>query len=298
MRWKARPRSSSSAILSGPGANRGRAGTGRTAESTELSQAHYHASRGAVFVSVDHLGVGESTTGEPDDFTIEVVTAGNVAVVRQVLARLADGTLAGGFPPLPDPVKIGIGQSMGGHFIIQMQGQQAPFDGVAVLGYSSIHTVIAVPPGEDAVPPPALARNSPAENLGIWTEKAAISRERFQQRMYHLSFFDESETNVLRQKFVTPAFSRTTPGAAKYMLSRGVVAEEAARIECPVFLGFGERDTSMHPRQEPAGYLRASDIQLAIIPGMAHGQNFNGKRQELRERLHPWMVWVASNAHR
>jgi pimeloyl-ACP methyl ester carboxylesterase len=187
-----------------------------------------------------------------------------------------------------------MGQSMGGHFIIQMQGQQAPFDGVAVLGYSCIHTVIAVPPGGDPVPPPALARNSPPENLGIWAERAAADAARFQQRMYYLSFFDESDAVALRQKFITPAFSRTTPGAAKFMLSRGVVAEEAARIECPVFLGFGERDTSMHPRQEPAGYLRANDIQLAIIPGMAHGQNFNGKRRELWERLHPWALWVAA----
>jgi hypothetical protein len=38
-----------------------------TADSTEWSQARYHAERGAIFVSVDHLGVGESTTGEPDD---------------------------------------------------------------------------------------------------------------------------------------------------------------------------------------------------------------------------------------
>jgi pimeloyl-ACP methyl ester carboxylesterase len=269
-----------------------------TVDSTEWSQARYHAERGAIFVSVDHLGVGQSTTGDADDFTIEVVTAGNVAVVREVLARLANGTLVDGFPRLPDPVRIGMGQSMGGHFIIQMQGQQAPFDAVAVLGYSSIHTVIAVPPGEDSVPPPSLARNAPAENLGVWTEKVAANADRFQQRMYYLSFFDESDAQVVRQTFVTPAFSRTTPGAAKYMLSRGVVAEEAARIECPVFLGFGERDTSMHPRQEPAGYLRANDIQLAIIPGMAHGQNFNGKRRELWERLHSWVLWAASNVRR
>ena len=199
-----------------------------TADGAEWSQARYHADRGAIFVSVGHLGVGQSTTGNPDDFTMEVVRAGNIA----------------------------------------------------------------------GVPPPALARNAPAENLGIWAAKVAANTDLFKQRMYYLSFFDDSDAGAVRQKFITPAFSRTTPGAAKYMLSRGVVAEEAARIECPVFLGFGERDTSMHPRQEPAGYLRANDIQLAIIPGMAHGQNFNGRRRELWERLHPWVLWVASNVRR
>jgi pimeloyl-ACP methyl ester carboxylesterase len=269
-----------------------------TADSTEWSQARYHAERGVIFVSVDHLGVGQSTTGDADDFTLEVVTAGNVAVVREVLNRLAKGTLADGFGPVANPVAIGMGQSMGGHFVIQMQGQQAVFDAVAVLGYSCLHTVIAVPPGEEALPPPALARNSSAETLGIWTERITSDSERFQQRMYYLSFYDEGDAAIVRQKFITPAFSRTTPGAAKYMLSRGVVAEEAARIESPVFLGFGERDTSRDPKQEPAGYLRSNDIQLAIIPGMAHGQNFNSKRRELWVRLHPWAIWIASTLRR
>ena len=173
-------------------------------------------------------------------------------------ARLADGTLVGGFPRLPEPVKIGMDQSMGGHFIIHAQGQQAPFDAVGVLGYSSIHTVIAVPPGEDSMLPPALARKAPAENLGIWAEKVAANADLFQQRMYYLSFFDENDAGAVRQKFITPAFSRTTPGAAKYMLSRGVVAEEAARIECPVFLGFGAA-----PPVGPVGRLESAPVSSA-----------------------------------
>jgi pimeloyl-ACP methyl ester carboxylesterase len=272
-----------------------------TATSTEWSQARYHAERGVVFVSVDHLGVGESTTGDADDFTMEVVTSGNVAVVREVLDRLAKGTMVDGFPAVVDPVKIGMGQSMGGHFIIQMQGQQGLFDAVAVLGYSCIHTVVPVPPGEDSTPPPSIARNSSPETLGIWADRMAgaaaasgeSGRREYLRRMYYLSFFDDSDAAVLQQEFVTPATSPTTPGAAKHVMSRGVVAEEAARIECPVFLGFGERDTSQHPKDEPGGYLRANDIQLAIIPGMAHGQNFNSKRRELWERIHPWAEWVA-----
>jgi len=267
-----------------------------TEDSTDWSQARYHAERGCVFVSVDHLGVGESTTGDPEDFTMEVVTSGNVAVVRTVLDRLIKGVLVEGFPALADPVTIGMGQSMGGFFIIQMQGQQAVFDGVAVLGYSSIHTVVPAPPGEDQTPLPGVARNSSPETLGIWADRLAAmgGRDALMKRMTHLSFFDKNDSDCLRMDFVTPPFSTTFPGAAKYATSRGVVAEEAARIECPVFLGFGERDTSQHPKGEPTGYLRSNDIVLAVIPGMAHGQNFNSKRRELWTRIHPWAMWVAA----
>jgi pimeloyl-ACP methyl ester carboxylesterase len=272
-----------------------------TATSTEWSQARYHAQRGAVFVSVDHLGVGQSTTGEADDFTMEVVTSGNVACVREVLERLAKGTLVDGFAPMVDPVKIGMGQSMGGHFIILMQGQQALFDAVAVLGYSCIHTVVPVPPDEDDTPPPSIARNSSADTLGVWADRLTAApggRAEYLRRMGYLNFYDESDAECLRQEFITPAISPTTPGAAKHMMSRGVVAEEAARIECPVFLGFGERDTAQRPKDEPSGYLRSNDIQLAIIPGMAHGHNFNNKRTELWERLHPWALWAAAQTRR
>lgn len=271
-----------------------------TKDSTEWSQARYHAERGCVFVSVDHLGVGESTTGDPDDFTMEVITSGNVAVVREILDRAVKGTLVDGFPALVDPVKIGMGQSMGGFFIIQMQGQQALFDAVAILGYSCIHTVVPALPGEDTLPPPSLARNSSPETLGIWADRTAAPPtdatfdKKFMKRMYYLSFFDDSDTTILQNEFVTPAVSATFPGAAKHAMARGVVAEEAMRIECPVFLGFGERDTSQDPKAEPSGYLRSGDIALAIIPGMAHGQNFNSKREELWTRIHPWAMWVAS----
>ena len=108
--------------------------------------------------------------------------------------------------------------------------------------------------------------------------------KKFTARMYYLSFFDDSDTTILQNEFVTPAVSATFPGAAKHAMSRGVIAEEAMRIECPVFLGFGERDTSQDPKAEPSGYLRSNDIALAIIPGMAHGQNFEF---EARRALDP-----------
>src|SRR5262245_32677100 len=62
-------------------------------------QAGWHAARGWVFVSCDHLFVGESSAPtEPDELTLEALAAANAATVEAVLARLAAGTVHESFP--------------------------------------------------------------------------------------------------------------------------------------------------------------------------------------------------------
>ena len=64
-------------------------------------QAGWHARRGWIFVSCDHLLVGESSApSDPTQLTFGVVAAANAATVAGVTAALADGTLADGFPPV------------------------------------------------------------------------------------------------------------------------------------------------------------------------------------------------------
>src|SRR5262249_11248987 len=76
------------------------------------AQAIWHGERGWIFVSIDHLGVGESSLHEGARLTYPVVTAANHAAEAEILARLAAGTLVAGYPPIAAPLKIGIGQSM------------------------------------------------------------------------------------------------------------------------------------------------------------------------------------------
>src|SRR5262245_17927098 len=62
-------------------------------------QAGWHAARGWVFVSCDHLFVGESSLpAEPDKLTLEILAAANASTVAGVLARLAAGTVHESFP--------------------------------------------------------------------------------------------------------------------------------------------------------------------------------------------------------
>ena len=106
------------------------------------SQAEHHTGRGIVVVAADHLGVGASSIPDPMALSIEMLAAANDAAIRKISTRLAEGSLAGGFPPLPNLVRIAIGQSMGGCITIVMQGRMATCDAIACLGFSAIHTVL------------------------------------------------------------------------------------------------------------------------------------------------------------
>jgi pimeloyl-ACP methyl ester carboxylesterase len=87
------------------------------------------------------------------------------------------------------------------------------------------------------------------------------------------------------------------PPAAMYMNAAGVVLEEASWIEVPVFLGFGERDVTRNPWEEPRWFWRARDIQLAVVPHMRHGLNSAATRVELWRRLHHWALGVGDAKH-
>ena len=123
------------------------------------AQAAWHAERGWIFVALDHLGVGDSSLHAPDKLPFVPVIAGNHAAEQEVLRRLAEGTLAPGFPKVANPLKLGIGQSMGGYATILQQGRYHGYDGIGVLGYSAIHTHPPVRPGEPPIVKPLIPRD-------------------------------------------------------------------------------------------------------------------------------------------
>jgi hypothetical protein len=100
-------------------------------------------------VSVDHLGVGESSQHGPDALTFSPVAAAAHAAEADVRGKLAAGTLLDGLGPVERPVTIGIGQSMGGALTVLQQGRYHDYDGIGVLGYSALHTL---PPTGPDVP--------------------------------------------------------------------------------------------------------------------------------------------------
>jgi pimeloyl-ACP methyl ester carboxylesterase len=256
----------------------------------DYSQAEYHANRGWVFVAVDHFGVGDSALPDPALLTFEVMAAANSAVTERIVSMLrSDSNLTA---LLNDPYVIGIGQSMGGCVSIVAQAAHHPFDALAVLGYSASHTVSPSPQGGVLVTPISRGRT---DDDAITTEAADIGDVGVFAWSFH---FDDVDPGIFHEDLrggypfrtvgVPPWGSATIPPAAASMLAPAVVADEAAAIEVPVFIGVGERDVCRDPWSEPSCYRAARQVSLSVVDRMAHMHNFASTREVLWDRLHRW----------
>jgi pimeloyl-ACP methyl ester carboxylesterase len=257
---------------------------------TGYSQAEHHAAEGHIVVACDHVGVGASSELDRSAASYENVAAANAATVNEVLRLLREGTVAPALRKVVDPITIGMGQSYGGMLLIVQQGRQRSFDGVAVLGYSG--TQIRLPE-----PIAGTAPDGGTLNLAELTPRDRL-RYAFYWEDVPAAIIDGDLKGTMPKR--TPPLpmwaSDRRPGGAHWSPHiPGVVAHWAAVIECPVFIGCGERDVCPDPWSEPAAYRRSKDITLAVIPRMAHMHNFAGTRNMLWERLSSWMNGIAHN---
>ena len=266
---------------------------------TGYSEAEGHVARGFIFISYDHLGVGDSSTEHLREYTVPELAAANDAAVREVVWRLRDGSLGGGLPPLPIVTRIGIGQSMGGCVTIVMQGRHQTFDGIAPLGYSAIHTVL---PQRDAVERQrALDHHARIGSRDV----AEISVEEASQGVVDFVYpfhWEDVPADILAADMeggyplrkTAPAWgSLTVPPCAVTMMMPGVVATEAAAIKVPVLIAMGERDVCPDPHAEPSAYKASNDVSLFVVPRMAHMHNFGSTRAQLWSRIESWARRIA-----
>jgi pimeloyl-ACP methyl ester carboxylesterase len=250
------------------------------------SQAAHHAAAGAIVIGCDHLGVGQSSRIDDPTLTLGEIVDGDAAAVVEIRERLTQGRLVEQLPALDDVLLVGMGQSMGGCLTILMQGRHRVFDAIAVLGYSAIHT--AVHYGLEQAGDPE-ARASPKDASLTRREAAAILRP---------AFFDAGvPEDIIAADFAggypfrqsIPAWGRLTPACVgNTLIQPGAVASEAAAVECPVFLGFGEIDLAANARAEPTAYISADDIELMIVRQCAHMHNISTGRERLWNRLIDW----------
>jgi hypothetical protein len=244
------------------------------------SQAAHHVGAGMIFVACDHLGVGQSSLPYPASLTFEVEAAANRATVDEVMARLEAGTLAPGLEALGGATRIGMGQSMGGAFLVVQQALHRSFEAIAVLGYSAIHTRLPVPPGSA----PSAGGSLPPGHFRYAFHWEDVPRELVAADM----------TGYPQRSRVPPWGSATVPGCATRLLEPGCIAREAAAIDVPVFVGAGERDVCPDPYAEPGAYRRSRDVTLYVQPRAAHMHNFAGTRALLWERLVFWALGVGA----
>jgi len=288
------------------------------------SQADWHAAAGWIVVSVDHLGVGESSQHDPDALTFSAVAAAAQAAEADVLQKLAAGTLIDGLGAVEHPVRIGIGQSMGGALTIIQQGRYHCYDGVAVLGYSPFRTLPPTAPGTPALALPWTPR-AVLPSAGVFTNAPALAEAAarigsgefvppandeaggggevaWSHPMAWGFHYDDVDPAVVRRDMDDyparhgdmPAWgSAAIPGTvALWCVSPGSTLTEAAAIRCPVLLALGERDVVIDPLGDVRAYESALSVDLFVCPRMAHMHNFAGTRELFWQRIEVWADWV------
>jgi alpha-beta hydrolase superfamily lysophospholipase len=282
------------------------------------AQADWHAARGWIFVSVDHLGVGGSSTHHEAaslDYTRLAATAH--AAEREVLHRLAAGTLADGFPAVTDPVVLGIGQSMGGCMTVVQQGRYESYDGIGILGYSAVHTTPATRPGTTPIIPAWMPRDvipkkwvqaDPLSDPGV-VNKALMLADSLRSgdkasgpAMAWGFHYDDIDPSILVQDLTDfptrngnppPWASATLPAVvAVWCIVPGAIAPEAAAVSVPVLVAMGERDVIADPKGEPRAYQSATSIDFFRCPRMGHMHNFASTRELFWRRIETWAEWV------
>jgi pimeloyl-ACP methyl ester carboxylesterase len=244
---------------------------------------------------------------------------GNDATVKAVMQKLESGTLLAGYPRVTGATKLGIGQSMGGCFTIVAQAQLASFDGVGILGFSAIHTVVPSRPGVAAAVWPWVLRGSPLDNPRILNQAAlldasgprlgaqqdiAAAATRDEHPFAWCFHFDDEPADIVALDMGAAAGlagplpewrSAATPPCGLYMVAPGTVATEAASITVPVFVGVGERDVVPDPWMEPKAFKSSADISVFVCPRMGHMHNFAHTRREFWQRIHSWGTGVAAS---
>jgi len=283
------------------------------------AQAAWHAERGWIFAAIDTLGCGSSSSHDPEALDFATVTRAALAAEQEILLRLANGVLLAGYPPVHQPVTIGIGQSLGGSLVIYQQAHHQSYDGVAILGFSAVHSHPATPPGgapivvawysRDA------ARDRPLEPLNAPALDHATIHGPQEAAWPALAWgfhYDDIPPDVVEQDLLhyeataheieenspfkpEPWMSLRTPHhVARLTLTPGAVATEAAAITVPVLSAMGVRDLVVDPLGEPRAFRSARSVDLFICPRLGHMHNFGGTRTLFWERIHSFGEWCAA----
>jgi pimeloyl-ACP methyl ester carboxylesterase len=260
------------------------------------AQAQWHAERGWVFVSVDHLGAGESSAHEMSRLDYKTLAAAADAAEREILRMLSQGLLCEGFPSIDNPLVLGLGQSLGASVAVFQQAHHGTYHGIAVLGFGVMDMHVPVRPGEAAFVRPWIPRDGFDVVLNA-SHVADAGPQDYLAKSLWFWFWDDVDVAKAFPGWspdAAPWISSSVPGVVLCAQTPGVVFTEAAAVDVPVLLAFGERDVCLDRKGEPRAYQSAPSVDLFICPTMGHMHNFAGTRELLWRRVENWSFWVAA----
>jgi pimeloyl-ACP methyl ester carboxylesterase len=169
---------------------------------------------------------------------------------------------------------------MGAMLAIFQQSLYKSFDAIAPLGYGTVGPIMsfddgsALPTFESVM---ALARSGALDAMPL-LDRSTIR---------HHFYWEDVPDEVIAADDLT--ITRTPGVTGLLSIVPFIVSDHARRIECPVFIGLGERDSTCDHHDEPRAYASSSDVTLFILPRSAHCHNTAGTRHDLWDRLARWV---------
>jgi len=225
------------------------------------SFARWFTDQGKAVLTIDMLGMGQSSQPEPESkLAFDVIERAHADALAQVVAGLGR------------KVSItGIGHSMGGMMIIAQAARHSVFDRVAVLGWANEPMVLGdtdVSQLQQKLVPEGYMKTArePMRKLFYWPD---VPQD--------LIAADEAHASV------------TPVSLGRAALTPGIVHDDAARITAPVLVVQSIVDTSPDPERELAYFSAAASTQLQILEEAAHCQNFAGTRASHWQSLNDWI---------
>ncbi|MEZ5749356.1 MAG: alpha/beta fold hydrolase [Caenibius sp.] len=225
------------------------------------SFARFFAAHGKAVLLIDMLGMGQSSTPEPESrLNRELIAAAHANALQQVMERLGR------------PVNLtGIGHSMGAMMIVTQAAAHPVFRRLIVMGWSNEPMQL----GDTDV-------SSLQEGLipsGYIRSPAGALRK--------LCYWPDVPQSVIEA--IEARASATPACLGRAALTSGIVHADSASIAIPVLLVQSAVDTSPAPDKEPGYFAAAPSVELHRLEEAAHCQNFAGTRQSHWQRLNAWI---------
>jgi pimeloyl-ACP methyl ester carboxylesterase len=184
---------------------------------------------------------------------------------------------------------VGVGHSMGAMLTIVQQSLFASFDAIAPLGYGTVGPITTPEQlGTDGALP-SRESTMKAAATGAFDEIPLLDRTA--PHMRHHFYWEDVPPQVMAADDLT---NTHVPGVCGLLsIVPFIVSDHARRIECPVFIGLGERDSTCDHHDEARAYASSNDVTLFILPRSAHCHNSAGTRYLLWDRLRRWINGLA-----
>jgi pimeloyl-ACP methyl ester carboxylesterase len=252
------------------------------------SFAAHMTAQGFAVIAADHLGVGASS--KPDDgdrVNFETMSAAAASFVEQVRELLREGSPELGGRPLPSVPVIGVGHSLGACVAVVTQAEHRSYDAVVLLGFTHGQKDVAVGASAGAVDDASLRETAIEQARGFfgdtWEDVYGFAPREPNHAWLHdpdvpagvIAADDAQAVRWPRQSYVEA-------------LLAGYSSTFAAKLDCRVFLGFGDHDIPPAPHDDVAFYPASNDVTLYVLRNSAHCHNFASARAQLWDRIALW----------